>query len=276
MARTSAISLIGSGAMKAELAELYGYVIENVQKETLSSALKSQDFTGNPAAGSVEYRRFVNSTSKEYGTARAAGKGDLVKAPPVTVNLGNHREIVEEMAKFDMDSFGVGDIVARRTGNHVNSMVSELETAFFAEACSKGTQFTPQASAMEEVLEELIQTLEMVKNEFVYGVNRNIMNLVCNTAFYGKLRDLLDTKPNPGVDTAAESFALYHGVKVHSSIYLPAGKKVVLMIEEAVAQPVVSYPYTEPEKIPLSNDYATQLFYDYGTKVLTPDLVFVY
>ncbi len=173
--------------------------------------MKSQDFTGNPAAGSVEYRRFVNSTSKEYGTARAAGKGDLVKAPPVTVNLSSHREIVEEMAKFDMDSFGVGDIVARRTGNHVNSMVSELETAFFAEACSKGTQFTPKASALEDVLEEIIQTLETVKNEFVYGVNRNIMNLVCNTAFYGKLRDLLDTKPNPGVDTMAESFALYHG-----------------------------------------------------------------
>ena len=54
MARTRAISLIQSGTLKAELAELYGFVIENVQKETLSSGLKSQAYTGNPAAGSVE------------------------------------------------------------------------------------------------------------------------------------------------------------------------------------------------------------------------------
>ena len=28
-----------------------------------------------------------------------------------------------------------------------------------------------------------------------------------------------------------------------------------------------------PEKIPLSNDFAVSLFYDYGTKALTPDLI---
>ena len=43
--------------------------------------LKSQLYTGNPAAGSVEFKRFVNSASKAYGTARAAAKGDKVTAP---------------------------------------------------------------------------------------------------------------------------------------------------------------------------------------------------
>lgn len=276
MARTSAIGLIGQGALKAELKELYGYVIENVQKETLSSGLKSQNYTGNPAAGSVEFRRFVNSTSKAYGTARDAGKGDAIKAPPTTVNLGLHREIVEEYPKFDLDTFGVGDLVARRASNHVDSMASELDVAFFAEAVSGGTVFTPSATVLEELLEEYIQTLETVKNDYVRGVNRNMMNLVCDTAFYGKIRNLLDTMPNPNVDTAMESFAMFHGVKVYSCINLPAATKAVLMINEAIAQPVVTYPYTEPAKIQQSNDYSIELFYDYGTKVLTPDLVFVY
>ena len=42
----------------------------------------------------------------------------------------------------------------------------------------------------------------------------------------------------------------------------------------SVAQPVVTYPYGEPEKIPLSNAYGVELFYHYGTKVGTPDLIF--
>ena len=75
MARTKAISLIQSGATKVDLAELSGLVIANIQKETLSSGLKSQSYTGNPATGSVEYKRFKNSASQAYGTARAAGKG---------------------------------------------------------------------------------------------------------------------------------------------------------------------------------------------------------
>ena len=46
------------------------------------------------------------------------------------------------------------------------------------------------------------------------------------------------------------------------------------MVRGAVAQPVVVNQYGDPEKIQLSNDYAVSLFYDYGTKALTPDLIF--
>ena len=55
MARTKAISLIQSGSTKVELSEVSGLVIQNIQKDTLSSGLKSQSYTGNPAHGSVEY-----------------------------------------------------------------------------------------------------------------------------------------------------------------------------------------------------------------------------
>ena len=279
MARTKAISLIQNGATKVELAELSGLVIQNIQKDTLASGLKSQSYTGNPASGSVEYRRFKNSVSQDYGTARAAGKGTALTVPPTTVNLNTHKEIVEEAAKFDLDTFGVGNIMARRADNHVDTVAAEFDAAFFQAAFDEGTAFTAPAGATDpgKIVEALIQTLETVKNDFVRGVPRNIMRLVLSPAFYGDMRDYLDkTVHNANVDTAAEDFTTFHGVRVYSSVFLPANAKAVIMIEGAIAQPAVIYPYKDPEKIPLSNDYGVSMFYDFGTKVLTPDLVFTY
>ena len=279
MARTKAISLIQNGATKVELAELSGLVIQNIQKDTLASGLKSQSYTGNPASGSTEYRRFKNSVSQDYGTARAAGKGTALTVPPTTVNLNTHKEIVEEAAKFDLDTFGVGNIMARRADNHVDTVAAEFDTAFFQAAFDEGTAFTAPAGATDpgKIVEALIQTLETVKNDFVRGVPRNIMRLVLSPAFYGDMRDYLDkTVHNANVDTAAEDFTTFHGVRVYSSVFLPANAKAVIMIDGAIAQPAVIYPYKDPEKIPLSNDYGVSMFYDFGTKVLTPDLVFTY
>ena len=72
---------------------------------------------------------------------------------------------------------------------------------------------------------------------------------------------------------------MVHGVRVYSSINLPVAPgttatRALCMVDGAMAQPVVMYPYAEPEKIPLSNDYGVSMFYDYGTKALTPDLIF--
>lgn len=278
MARTKAISLIQQGSIKADLKEISGLVIENIQKATLSNGLKSQAYTGNPAAGSVEFKRFKNSASNPYGTARSAGKGDALTVPPITVNLDQHREIVEEAAKFDLDTFGVANIMARRADNHVDTVVAELDTAFFEEAVKAGVSFEPTGlSNIEDQVEAMIQALETVKNDYVRGVPRSMMNLVCSPSFYGKIRNYLDkTANNANVDTTAEEFALFHGVKTYSSVYLPENIDAVLMIDGAIALPVVIYPYKDPEKIPLSNDYAVAMFYDYGCKALTPDLIFFY
>lgn len=288
MARTKAISLLSAVSTKADLAEIYGLVIENVQKIALSTELKSQQYTGNPAAGSVEFKRFVNSAPKAYGTARTAAKGDAVTAPPTTVNLDQHKEIVEEVAKFDIDTFGVAGVMARRADTHVQSMAADLDRAFFSAAATEGTAFTPASGVTEiqDVVEAMIQTLETTHNDYTDGVDRSLMDLVLTPEKYGKLRTFLDTQSNPNVDTAGEAFAMYHGVRVYSSTRLPVTTETVeetktkttvtdalLMIRGAVAQPVVSDQYSAPEKIPLSNDYAVSLFYDYGTKALTPDLI---
>lgn len=287
MARTNAISLLSGASTPATLAEIYGLVIENVQKGALSTSLKSNQYSGNPAAGSVEFSRFSNAASKDYGTARTAGKGDKITVKPVTVNLSTHKEIVEEAAKFDLETFGVADIMRRRADNHVQSMIRELDTAFFAQAVSEGTAFTPSSgAAIEDVMESMIQTLETMKNDYTDGIDRGLMDFVLSPAMYGSLRIFLDTQSNPNVDTAGEEFGMYHGVRVYSCTRLPVTTETVestktkttvtngiLMIRGAVAQPVVTTPYGDPEKIPLSNDMAVSLFYDYGTKALTPDLI---
>ena len=289
MARTKAISLIQTAGTTVDLAELSGLVIGNIQKDTLASGLKSQSYTGNPASGSVEYKRFKNSVSQDYGTARAAGKGSAITVPPTTVNLNTHKEIVEEAAKFDLDTFGVGNIMARRADNHVDTVASELDAAFFAQAKTEGTAFTTSLTNIEEIIESMIQTLETVKNNYVRGVPRNKIRLILDPVYYGKIRTYLDKGANnANVDSAAEDFAMFHGVKVYSSINLPvvaSGTEqspttdtthAIIMIEGAIAQPAIIYPYAEPEKIPLSNDYGISMFFDYGTKALTPDLIFHY
>lgn len=277
MARTKAISLIQTGSTKVDLAELSGLVIGNIQKDTLASGLKSQSYTGNPASGSVEYKRFKNSVSQNYGTARAAGKGSAITVPPTTVNLNTHKEIVEEAAKFDLDTFGVGNIMARRADNHVDTVAAEFDTAFFQCAVDEGTSFSTSETDVEAIVEAFIQTLETVKNDYVRGVPRNIMRLVCDPSFYGKIRNYLDKNVhNANVDSAAEDFATFHGVRCYSSVFVPSGTNAIIMIDGAIAQPAVIYPYKEPEKIPLSNDYGVSMFYDYGTKALTPDLIFHY
>ena len=276
MARTNALSILQGVDEKARLSELYGYVIENVMREALSNGLKSQAYTGDPSAGSVEFRRFANAASKDYGTARASGSGASVTAKPVTVNLDIHMEIVEEVARFDLETIGAGNVLARQADKHIGSMANELDIAFFEAAATAATPFTPAETELGDILEEFIQALETVQNPFVMGVRRNMMDMVCSPAFYGKTRNLLDEKSAPNVDTAAERFVTFHGVRFYSSVNVPAGTDAILMARGAIALPVVAYPYNEPEKIPLSNDYAVALFYDYGVKVLTPDLVFAY
>lgn len=273
MARTQAISLLKAAGEKGDLKEIYGIVIDNVQRDTLSSALKSQAYTGNPAAGSVEFKRFENSESQDYGTARAAGAGNKIKAPPVTVNVDIHKEIVEECSRFDLDTFGVANIMARRAANHIDTMVSELDVNFFDAADKAAASFTPTATDPAEQLEEAVVALETTKNKHVRGVPRNMIIAVASPAFYSAIRTKLDSLPNANVNSAADEFAMYHGIRVYSSINLPAGTKVQVMARGSVAQPVVTYQYGEPERIQMSNDEAVSMFYDYGCKALTPDLI---
>lgn len=258
---------------KDYLAELYGKVIENVQKTTVSDKIKNTDLSGDPEAGSVEAKRFANATAKTYGTARANGKGDGVTVRPVTIKIDNDKEIVEELEEKDVRLYGVDGVLEKRAANHVQVMASALDTAFFAEAKSAGTQVTLQATAIEDKVEEMIQTLETVKNDFVDGVPREMMSIVCTPKVYGQLRTYLDKVTNVNIDSTVDEFVAYHGVKIFSSVHMPASTDIIVMADGAVAEPVMSHQYSA-EKIPLSNAYGVELFYSYGVGAAAPDLIF--
>lgn len=273
MSRIESLNILTTEEGKAYLAELYGKVIENVNKTLISARFKNTDLSGDPTAGSVEAKRFVNAKSKKYGTARAAGAGDAVKAEPVPVPINQDQEIVEELEKKDTSLYGVDGIMEKRAANHVQRMASELDTEFFAEGKNAGTKITPVAANIQDEIEEAIQVCENTRNDFVDGVPRSMINLICSTAYYGKIRTYLDKVSRSNIDSTEEEFLAYHGVKTFSSVHLPDEVDYEIMVDGAIAQPVMSDEYTA-EKIPLSNAYGVELFYHYGTKAVMPDLIF--
>lgn len=275
MARTSAFTILQAVGTSATLKEVYGAIIEGIRKNTLSQSLKSTAYTGNPAAGSVEFKRFVNAKSQAYGTARTAGKGSAITVPPIVLNITTRQEIVEEVTKADLDLFGVDSLMSRRAQNHLETLESDLDTAFFAAAADAATVIDMTGfTNLNDQFEHAIQTLETVKNDYVTGVPRTRIFVVGTPAFCGSYRNYLDNLPRANVDTAAADFNVFHGVRFYESIYLPEGVDALVMIDGAIGMPVILDQYSQPEKIPLSNDFAVELFYTYGVKVLTPDLVF--
>lgn len=275
MARIESLNILTTDNGKEYLQELYGKVIENVQKELISVSMKNTDLSGSPEAGSVEAKRFANATTQDYGTAREARKGNAVKAKPVIVAIDQDKEIVEELEQKDISLYGVDGVLERRAKNHVQMLANELDRAFFTEAynSAENSIIVDETLNIAEMLESVIQQCENMKNEFVDGVPRSMMNLVCNTEYYGKIRNDLDKNQNSNVDTTAEEFYTWHGVKAKSCIHLPEGCKFMLIVDGAVAQPVMTNQYTA-EKIGLSEAYAVSLFFHYGTKAVTPDLIF--
>ena len=256
MARTNAVNIYTDAAKQTKdlLAERYDALVEGIHREAISSQIKNTNLSGDPRAGSVEVSRFANSTAKAYGTARTAGKGDaLINSGKVTVNINVDREIVEEVEQKDLRFKGLADILADRTKNHKDTVVVDLDTAFFAEAETAATEVaTTGLTKIAEIVDAVIEKVTNVKNAWVEGVNRT---------------DVIIT-----LDSASYDGGRYHGATVYENIRQTA--KVIGQRIESIAQPVVMDEYSDPERIPLSNAWATSLFYSYGTKAVTPDLIF--
>lgn len=272
MARIASLAVLLSTSGNDYLKETYGKVIENIQKKTISAKIKNTNLSGSPDGGSVEAKRFENRNSQAYGTARSGGAGQKVKATPVTVSINVDRELITEIEEKDVKLYGVDAFVEKQSAMDQKSMERELERAFFTEAKTAGTQVTlGSGNTPEEDLEELIQAVETVQNDFVDGVERDMISVACVPAFFGKIRTYLDKVTDGGANGA--EVGMYHGVKVYSSTYLPAGvTKAIAQADGSVAQPVL--PTVKPaERIPLSNAIATGLFYSYGTKAVAPDLI---
>ena len=276
MARLDALSIELQTTGKDKLAEEYGKVIENLQHITLASRLKNTDLSGDPTSGTVEAKRFVNKVGKAYGTARTAGKADYIKAKPVVVALDDDTEYLEEVEEKDLKTYGVGGLIERRTRNHQDALAVELDTKFFAEAVNEGTSFTASGvnPAIEDEIEEAIQTVETTKNDFVQGVPRNMIEVVASPAIYGKLRNKINSISNSNElgKVANWEGGTFNNVNIYSSVFLPQGINYVVMVKGAVAQPIMTSIYN-PAKVDLSDATAFGLFAYKGTKAVTPDLI---
>lgn len=271
------VLLDGSDSGKMLLKEAYDGVIANVQKNTISSRIKNTDLSGDPDAGTVEAKRFANASSQNYGTARTAGKGNAVKGKTVTIAIDQNKEFIEEIEEKDIRLLGVDGLIAKRSANHANRMAAELDQKFFEVGKTEGTQFKPAAAVtdIQAIVEAAILQMEKLKNNYIDGLDRSMLSITFDPDTYSAMRMYLDTVVNTNVDTTTEEFNMYHGVKCFSSNRLPAGVKFEIMMDESIAQPVMSDVYTA-EKIPLSDAVGIELFFHYGTKAVTPDTIFWY
>lgn len=273
MARTDALSILNgvdaqSQAVKDKLAETYGEVIEAVQKGAISEQIKNKNYSGEPASGSVEIDRFKNATVNNLGTARTAGKGDnLDDNGKVTINVNDDKEIVEEIAKKDIRLFGIDGMAEKRKTNHIKRMIAFLDREFFSKAETEGTAVTPTGSTVQAKLEELIQSVETTVNDWVDGVDRDMLVVTVTPSVYGELLNYIDSVPN---SITGLTDNMFHNVRIFSNHRQT--KSMICMIDGAVGQPVVTDEY-DAEKIPLSNDIALELYFSKGTKAVMPDLI---
>lgn len=261
---------------KMLLAEISKGMVESYQGNAISTQLKNVELSGNPDAGTVKARRFQNATSQAYGTARAAGKGQSIKGKDVTIDIDQDREFVEELEEKDVNLLGVIQTVTQRAQNHRTQLVAELDTAFFLEGQASGTSYTAPSgvTAVADILEDASLTLESLKTPYVDGIPRTLMNFVLSPAYYSQVRSYLDTVSNTGITTQNEEFVEFHGVRVYKSLNLPTGVNFELMVKGAIAQPVMMNQY-QAERVPMSDAMAVEMFYYYGTKAVTPELILV-
>ena len=272
MARTDALSITTNGSTADKLAESYGKVIDSIQKGAISEKIKNTDYSGDPTTGSVEVNRFNNAAANAYGTARTAGEGSkLVNGGKVTININQDKEIIEEIEAKDVALFGVGDIIARRSNNHALRMIADLDRAYFTalEGAATAVTLPTGVTAIEDVVEAMIQSISTVSNNYVDGVDREMIVLALAPAAYGKLRNHID-KVLVVNDAGEEEVAMFHGVRVFENARQTSA--IIATVFGSAAQPVLINEYAD-EKVNLSNAHAVELFYSYGTGVVTPDLV---
>lgn len=263
---------LNGSSVKDKLAKTYAEVRDMIQARAVSIGLKNNNFTGEVVkGGTVSVKRLRTAVSQPYGTARAAGEGDAVINDGVDVKIDTDREIVEELERKDILKYGVENLIARRKENHSLAVVRELDNAFFVEAQTAATTVDVSAGAtLAAKIEILVQRLETLVNDHVDGIDREDMVLTLHPNWFGQLETYFDTLPNPdnGGMNARKGF---HRVEVLSSPRQDVD--AIVMVRGSVAQPVTMDQY-DAARIPLSNAFAVELFYSFGTKAVMPDLIF--
>lgn len=275
MARQAALNIADYTSRETmdNLAEVLDGVIENIQVSAVSEALKNTNGSGNPEAGSVEYKRFVNAVLEDKGTARTAGKGSKVVAKPIIVNLNDDKEIVEELQIKDVQLYGIDGMAEKRKGNFAKRIIAYLDRKFFNEAVTSGTKFNRGSlTDPKEIIDAMIVKAKETSSDFIDGIDAEDLALVVNGTYRKALKNNLDSLPN-GTAPANGAIGTYDSVTVYESNRLPEGVNAIVMLKGAIAQPRLISDY-QAEKVPFDDAIALETFLYTGVKTLVEEAVY--
>lgn len=274
MAKQSSLNIADylNDTVMDNLAEILDGVIENVQAGCVSEALKAKNGSGDPTTGSVEYKRFANATLQEKGTARTNGKGNKVKAKPVVVKIDDDKEIIEELQEKDLKLYGVDGMAKKRSANAKNVIKTYYDRKFFKIARDAGVQVARvSGDTTKKIVDRLISTAKVTKNDFVDGVDEELIALVVNTSYKSDLKDYLDSLPN-GTSPSNGAIGMYQSVITYESNRMPSDVPAMVMLKEAIALPNYTSEY-EAEKVPFDDAIALELFAYSGGEALVPEII---
>lgn len=262
--------MMQNGTTKENLKQVLNGVLENVAAKAISEQIKAKNGSGNPEGGVIEYKRFVNAELKDKGTARTAGKGDAVKAKPVKVVINTDKEIVEELQGKDVKLYGIDGMAERRKVNHQSAIIRYLDREFFKEV-EKGTEVTAKDN-IQDTIDELLQKARTLKNDFIDGIESDLLVIVVDSEYRKGMKKILDDLPN-GTDPKEQAIGMYDSVRVYESIRMPEGIQAVVMMDGAIAQPYYVSEYSA-EKVPFDDAVALEDFLYKGTETLMEDTIF--
>lgn len=262
--------MLADGETKDKLAETLDGVIENVSVSAVSEQIKAKNGSGSPESGVVEYKRFANAKLEDKGTARKAGKGNSVKAKPVQVVINTDKEIIEELQGKDVRLYGIACMAEKRKVNHQSQIKAYLDREFFLKVF-EGTRVDEKETAKESV-DEILEKARTLKNDYIDGIDSDMLVLVLNSTYRKALKDYMDELPK-GTDPKNASIGMYDSVVTYESTRLPEGVKAVVMIDGAIAQPYYVSEYNA-EKVPFDDAVALEDFLYKGTKALMEDTIF--
>ena len=86
------------------------------------------------------------------------------------------------------------------------------------------------------------------------------------------MKKILDELPN-GTDPKEQAIGMYDSVRVYESTRMPAGVRVAVMIDGAIAQPYYVSEYGA-EKVPFDDAVALEDYLYKGTQALMEDTIF--
>lgn len=262
--------MLEDGTTKDNLKATLDGVLENVATSSVSEHIKAKNGSGTPESGVVEYKRFANAELKDKGTARRAGKGDAVKVKPVKVVIDTDKEIIEELQGKDVKLYGIDGMAEKRKVNHKSAISRYLDTEFFKKVL-EGTKVTAKDN-VQDTIDALLSELRTLKNNFIDGVDDDLIVLTIDNKYRKSMKKILDELPN-GTDPKESAIGMYDGVRVYEANRMPKGIRATVMMDGAIAQPWYVTDYTA-EKILYDDAVSLESFLYKGTEALMPDTIF--